>query len=56
MRKWSFVLLFLLLAGPLLCQAGVPGFMKERMGTLSGQVVTDDSKPVPGGVVSFFTT
>ena len=56
MKKMSFILLFLLLASPLLCQAGVPGFMKERMGTLSGQVVTDDSKPVPGGVVSFFNT
>jgi hypothetical protein len=56
MRKWSFILLFLLLASPLLCQAGVPGSMKEKMGTLSGQVVTDDSKPVPGGVVSFFST
>ncbi len=56
MKKMSFILLFLLLASPLLCQAGVPGFMKERMGTLSGQVVTDDGKPVPGGVVSFFDT
>ncbi|GAB4343574.1 MAG: hypothetical protein Kow0089_19450 [Desulfobulbaceae bacterium] len=26
------------------------------MGTLSGQVVTEDGKPVPGGVVSFFNT
>lgn len=56
MRKLSCILFFLLLASPLLCHAGVPGFMKERMGTLSGQVVTDDSQPVPGGVVSFFNT
>jgi len=54
MKKWFFMLLFVLLVGPLVCQAGVPGFMKERMGTLSGQVMTDDGKPVPGGVVSFF--
>jgi len=49
------MMLFVLLVSPLVCQAaGVPGFMKERMGTLSGQVVTDDGKPVSGGVVSFF--
>jgi hypothetical protein len=56
MRKWIIVLLFVLLAVPLVCQAGAPGFMKENMGTLSGQVVTEDSKPVQGGVVSFFST
>ena len=55
MKKWFFILLFVLFVSPLVCQAaGVPGFMKERMGTLSGQVMTDDGKPVPGGVVSFF--
>jgi hypothetical protein len=54
MKKWFFMLLFVLLVSPLVCQAGVPGFMKERMGTLSGQVMTDDGNPVPGGVVSFF--
>jgi hypothetical protein len=55
MKKWFFMLLFVLLVSPLVCQAaGVPGFMKERMGTLSGQVMTDDGLPVPGGVVSFF--
>jgi hypothetical protein len=54
MRIWSLILLMLLLISPLISQAGVPGFMKERMGTLSGQVVTEDGKPVPGGVVSFF--
>jgi hypothetical protein len=55
MKKWFFMMLFVLLVSPLVCQAaGVPGFMKERMGTLSGQVVTDDGNPLPGGVVSFF--
>ena len=54
MKKWFFILLFVLLASPLVCQAGVPGFMKKRMGTLSGQVMTDDGQPVPGGIVSFF--
>lgn len=56
MRKWIFVLLFLLLAIPVVCQAGVPGFMKERMGTLSGQMVSDSNEPLQGGVVSFFNT
>ena len=54
MKKWFFILLFVLLVSPFVCQAGIPGFMKERMGTLSGQVMTDDGNPVPGGVVSFF--
>ena len=55
MKKWFLMLLFVLLVSPLVCQAsGVPGYMKERMGALSGQVVTDDGNPVPGGVVSFF--
>ena len=54
MKIWSLILLFVLLVSPLVCQAGIPGFMKERMGTLSGQVMTDDGNPVPGGVVSFF--
>jgi hypothetical protein len=54
MKKWFFLLLLFFLVSPLIAQAGVPGFMKERMGTLSGQVVTADGKPVPGGVVSFF--
>jgi hypothetical protein len=56
MRKVIIVLVFLVVTVPLVCQAGVPGFMKERMGTLSGQVTTEDGKPVPGGVVSFFNT
>ena len=54
MKIWSLILLFVLLVSPFVCQAGIPGFMKERMGTLSGQVITDDGNPVPGGVVSFF--
>jgi hypothetical protein len=54
MKKCFLILLFVLLLNPLVCQAGVPGFMKERMGTLSGQVMTDDGHPVPGGIVSFF--
>jgi hypothetical protein len=54
MKKLFFVLLLIFLITPLMSQAGVPGFMKERMGTLSGQVVTADGTPVPGGVVSFF--
>jgi hypothetical protein len=54
MRKWIFLLLFFVITLPLVVQAGVPGFMKERMGTLSGQVVSEDGKSVPGGVVSFF--
>ncbi len=56
MKKQTLLLLILFSAIPLVCQAGVPGFMKERMGTLTGQVVTEDGKSVPGGVVSFFDT
>lgn len=56
MKKWIALLLFLLLSAPLTSQAGVPGYLKARMGTLSGQVITTDGKPVPGGVVSFFNT
>jgi len=54
MKKWFFMLLFVVFVSPMVCQAGVPGYMKERMGTLSGQVMTDDGNAVPGGVVSFF--
>ena len=54
MKKCFIILLFVLLLSPLVCQAGIPGFMKKLMGTLSGQVMTDDGNPVPGGVVSFF--
>jgi hypothetical protein len=54
MKKCFFILLFVLLLSPLVCQAGVPGFMKKLMGTLSGQVMTVDGNPLPGGVVSFF--
>ena len=57
MRKWTMALWLLVLALPLVCHAGVPGFMKERMGTLSGQVVNDAGVPLKGGgVVSFFST
>lgn len=56
MKKWIVVLLLLVLTIPIVCQAGMPGFVKEGMGTLSGQVVSEDGKPVAGGVVSFFNT
>ena len=56
MRKWILVMLLLIVSVPLVCQAGVPGFMKERMGTLSGQMVSDGNEPLQGGVVSFFNT
>ncbi len=56
MKKWIAVLLFFLLSAPLICKAGIPGFMKAKMGTLSGQVITEDGKAVPGGIVSFFDT
>lgn len=57
MRKWNIILLLFLFSVPLACQAGVPGFMQERMGTLSGRMVNDAGKPSEvGGVVSFFNT
>jgi hypothetical protein len=54
MKKWIILVPFFLLALPLVCQAQVPGFMKEQMGTLSGQVVNDAGQPLKTGVVSFF--
>ena len=60
MKKWIILQLLLLLAVLLVCQAGtagVPGFMKKQMGTLSGQVFNDVGEPLAGGgVVSFFNT
>lgn len=56
MKKFLIMLLIFLLPSPLLCQTGVPGFMKKQMGTMTGQVITEDGQPVPGGVVSFFAT
>jgi hypothetical protein len=42
----------------MVCQAvgGIPESVKERMGTLSGQVVNEAGEPLAGGVVSFFET
>ena len=56
MRKWIFSLMFLLFVVPLVCYAAPPGFMKARMGTLTGQVVNDAGEPLKGGIVSFFDT
>lgn len=56
MKKWIVVLFILALIVPVVCQAEMPGFMKERMGTLSGQVVNDAAESLQGGVVSFFNT
>ena len=60
MKKMIILQLFLMVAVPLVCQAGtagIPGFMKEQMGTLSGQVFTDVGAPLAGGgVVSFFNS
>ncbi len=56
MKKGLLVLLLLLLLVPLLCQAKMPGYLKGNTGTLAGQVITEDGKPLPGGVVSFFNT
>lgn len=55
MKKLFFVVMLILFASPLLCHAAPPGFMKARMGTLSGQVQDENEKPLTGGgVVSFF--
>lgn len=56
MKNFLILLLIFLMPSPLLGQTGVPGFMKKQMGTISGQVITEDGQPVPGGVVSFFDT
>lgn len=57
MKKWFCILLFLVFIAPLTCPAnGIPGFVKERMGTLSGQLVNEGGESLPGGVVSFFNT
>ena len=56
MNKIIIVLSLLILSVPLNCLAKVPGSQTERLGTLAGQVFSEDGKPVPGGVVSFFNT
>ena len=35
--------------------AEAPGFLKARMGTLTGEIVIE-GKPLPGAIVSFFNT
>nr|MBF0222378.1 carboxypeptidase regulatory-like domain-containing protein [Desulfobulbaceae bacterium] len=56
MKKLAFIalvsLLFVFLTN---ASAGIPGFMKARMGTLKGQVFVDD-KPLADAIVSFFDT
>ena len=56
MRKLTIALTLFLFALPAVCLAAPPGFMKARMGTLSGQMIDDAGKPLPGGIVSFFNT
>lgn len=52
-KKFIVALSLLVLLIPLVSQAAAPGFMQERMGTLSGQILIEDNKPLPGGIVSF---
>lgn len=52
MRSWTMILL--LIVFPTICLAAPPGFMKERMGTLTGKILVEDGKPLAGGIVSFF--
>lgn len=56
MKKWIFALLLLFFTIPTICWTAPPGFMKERMGTISGQMVNDAGEPLKGGIVSFFNT
>ncbi len=52
----NFLLALLLVTAPAYCLAAAPGFLKERMGTLSGQILIEQNKPLAGGIVSFFNT
>ena len=56
MKKCLLALLVVLFIFPITCLAAPPGFMKTKMGTLSGQVVDDSGQPLKGGIVSFFNT
>jgi hypothetical protein len=53
MRRGAVVFLILTFAASL-AYGGVPGFMKEKMGTLEGQFLTEKDKPLVKGIVSFF--
>ncbi len=55
MKRLCFLLLVMLFVSHE-ALAGVPGFMKKNMGTISGTVLTDEGKPLPGGIVSFFNS
>ncbi len=39
---------------PATCLAGQPTYLKKRMGTLTGQIMLEENKPMAGGIVSFF--
>jgi len=54
-RLFCFFVCLILTLAPGGAGAGVPGFMKARMGTLSGRLYVE-GKPLPGAVVSFFNT
>lgn len=39
---------------PATCLADQPTYLKKRMGTLTGQIMLEENKPMAGGIVSFF--
>lgn len=53
MRRVCWLVLALLLSSALLSFAGVPGFLKNKMGTLNGQLFVHE-KPLADAIVSFF--
>lgn len=52
-KRLIFLLMLCAVTLPVISEAGLPGFMKYRMGTLEGQVFFDD-KPVANAIISFF--
>ena len=55
MRRLFFIVFFLFLCVPVASHAELPGFQKDRMGTISGQLNDSSGKPLKGpGMVSFF--
>ncbi len=50
----NIILTFIFILLPFWSLAGTPGFLKERMGTMDGQIILEDGSPLPGGIVAFF--
>jgi hypothetical protein len=56
MKKWIVLLLLLFLFAPFTCLANGEEPQKEEPGIISGLVTDEAGSPLPGGVVSFFSS